>query len=250
MIGALLFFSLMAYEKLTAESAEIPQPENDNQTDVSLEEPNEKPPEEPIDTEPPVEAPDDVKPDDEQEAPLPDEEPVDKRTRSGSSATILSMLLSLAVKEEGYYHKGANTKYTGLFDYYGPEEWSAEFIAWCVASTEEILSVQLSGDMFPWSDSVTDCFLWFISHAQFDDSGKFTPWGGDYVFLDLDLDGQIDRMGIVVETKTVSTLDLYGNSREKNIISVLCGNMPQSNKIELFEIDVSDKSISGFGIIE
>jgi hypothetical protein len=57
-------------------------------------------------------------------------------------------------------------------------------------------------------------------------------------------------MGIVVETKTVSTLDLYGNSREKNIISVLCGNMPQSNKIELFEIDVSDKSVSGFGIIE
>jgi|GEM_PF-2604025 len=240
----------MAYEELISASHDYQLSENNEQTDVSSEQTDEELFEKPSDTEPTPDDMGDIPQNEEPQEPPPAEEITVKRTRSGASASVLSMLLSVAKQEVGYFNDGANTKYTGLFDYNGPEEWSAEFLTWCVASIGETLSVQLGGDMFPWSDSVADCFLWFISHGQFDDSGEFTPWGGDYVFLDLDTDGQIDRVGIVTETKFISTLDLYGNEKRKTVIGVICGNMPKSKKIELFEIDVTDRSISGFGIIE
>lgn len=178
---------------------------------------------------------------------VPEEEP--QRARSEDSVEIITEFLSVAIEQEGYYHNGANTKFTGNFDYNGPDEWSAEFLSWCIGKTGEKFSVQLGGDMFPWSDSVTDFFLWFISHGLFDDSGEFIPWGGDYVFLDFDLDGLIDRVGLVTEVRTVSTFDLFGKPTEETTLRILCGNMPKSKKIERFDLTVNDPSVMGFGVI-
>jgi len=255
-IASALFFILVSLDNIDFSVSDTPLTEEKPPKDPVIDEfPEQELPETVPDVSVPEEIPESDIPEEipeniteEKPEEVPEEEP--QRIRLEDSVKIITEFLSVAIEQEGYYHDGANTKFTGNFDYNGPDEWSAEFLTWCVASIGETLSVQLGGDMFPWSDSVTDCFLWFISHEQFDDSGEFTPWGGDYVFLDLDTDGLIDRVGVVTETKVISTLDLYGNEKRKTIISVICGNMPKSKKIELFEIDVTDQTISGFGIIE
>ncbi len=194
--------------------------------------------------------PEDVEldPEDNGPEPPPDENISDVRSEFVVSA--LTHIISVASQEVGYVHIGPNTKYTGNFDTSGPDEWSAEFLSWCVVNVENELSVQLAGNIVPWSDSVTDCFLWFVSHGAFEDDGNYIPLGGDYVFLDLDNDGLVDRVGLVVQTHIATALDLYGAEYDEICIRVICGNMPEQNRVEMIDILADSSVVSGFGCVQ
>jgi len=240
LLSLIVFFTLTATERIFFSAAESP-------ITVGGKEPNipvDKPTDENKNEAPNTEEPNEEQHDEKQDKPTE----TDSEKRSEALIKALNAIIGSAKDEIGYKPSGKR-KYSGYFDSH-PDEWSAEFLSWCIASAEDNIGIQLAGTYFPWTDSVAVCFMWFAVRGCIFSPNEYLPIGGDYVFFDENLDGTVDSVGITIYRKEITVFGTDENIKTERYVDVIRGNMPKSGNVTESEISITSKKIIYFGRIK
>ena len=160
--------------------------------------------------------------------------------------TAVGELGEVKINSKGY------TKYAGNFDA-GQKKWAAEFLAWCIGATANALGDKYAQNFYPWSDTVSDCEIWFIGHDRFEDpDSDYIPRVGDYVFFDFDKVGGADHVAMVTSVLVIKEGRLKNEKGASVIIEVIEGNAPDQgfpNAVTMRYFEKENEDIYGYGRI-
>ncbi len=152
-----------------------------------------------------------------------------------------SDLVTVARSQLGYTESTANyvlnddgtrNGYTRYGDWYGNKygNWNAMFVSFCLNYAG------VSNEYFPYSSGAYGWPYALIEADCWYDADSTSPFIGDVIFFDTDLDGDADRVGIV---SSVSYID--------NTLTVIEGDCDNAVKEVTYTAD--DSRIFGFGVV-
>ena len=143
-----------------------------------------------------------------------------------SAATEATMLVNVALSQEGYVGGAKYWKWYGFESY---EAWCACFVSWCADQCGYI-----EAGTFPrFANCQREGVPWFKERDQWEEPG-YIPKKGDLIFFDFRDNEDSDHVGIV---------DYVENGR----IYTIEGNM--GNSVMRRSYDVDSESVYGFGVV-
>lgn len=131
-------------------------------------------------------------------------------------------LLAVAKSQLGYTESTRNvvldgdilkgyTRYGARFgDPYG--DWDAMYVAFCLEYAE------ITQDHIPYGTNAAQWVLALEKAERYADSDSYTPVPGDLVFVDTDLNGEADHVGILNEIKEDGSLKILTGDTEENMV--------------------------------
>lgn len=169
-----------------------------------------------------------------------------KATLPELTGDLRTDVVNIAYSQLGYTESTANFSpgedgvtrygYTRYGAWYGNEygTWDAMFVSFCLNyAGVDRTAFPLNSGAYSWAVELSEI-------GSYAEASAYTPLAGDIAFFDTDLDGRIDRVGIVAST------DISGG-----VVTIIEGDYT------VFEVDtvcehiyaLNDPTISGYGII-